>query len=221
MAGWKNQYIDLVAEKPGYIFPEADRSVSEETVSTIRQRQSSADRTFVELGSGSGQHILELAARNPDTFCLGFELRFKRTFRTGEKAEQRGLKNLAMLRSNARNLPNVLPPNSIDRIYINFPDPWDKKRWLKNRMVNADFVASLPSLLRPEGSFLYKTDHPGAFEDAIKLIEASPNLRIKKVTRDLYKSEFLAESIPTEFEGLFLSQGLPIHFLECVVASQL
>lgn len=217
MGAWKNQYIDLVTAKPGYIYAESDQVVSVETITTIRNRCKDFAETFVELGSGSGGHLIELAAQNPKAMCVGFELRFKRTFKTGEKAEQRGLDNVAMVRSNARNLSSVFEPHSIDRLYINFPDPWAKKRWLKNRMVNSGFIESLPTLLRTGGVFRYKTDHQNAFDDAVALVTANPRLQMTKVTRDLYSSEFLPESIPTEFEQLFLSQGLPIHFLECSV----
>lgn len=212
-----NQYISLVKSKPESILHIENLEESKALWPVIACKQEAFSDLFLELGSGSGAHVIELARRNPKALFLGAEKRYKRCFRTVEKAERLDLDNLLMLRADFHHFfPHIFPEAALSGIYINFPDPWEKKRWKKHRSLNRGFFDDIQSLLKPDGFFYFKTDHGDYFEEVVSLIEAefSENFKILGISRDLHKSEFMEGNIETEFEQLFKSQGLPINFLK-------
>jgi tRNA (guanine-N7-)-methyltransferase len=195
------------------IVAERDREPPQQSKAAISAMKSRFKAIYVEIGSGSGMHIIQLAQNNPDTLCIGLEIRFKRAFKTGEKAEKLGLNNVLVLRTDARCLNDLFSQGEVDAFYINYPDPWDKRRWKKNRLLNQDMLATLHTLLRPEGHLRYKTDHQEYFASTLELLGAGQWQRLK-LTTDLVNSEWSEATIPTEFEYLFKSQDKPLCFLE-------
>jgi len=217
--GWENQYIQLVTTKPGLILSEEDRVVSQEAVEVISARRKDYQKCFVELGSGSGMHLLKLAERHPEALCIGFEIRFKRAFRTGEKAETNGLSNVVLIRTDARNISSLFPIGSVDGFFVNYPDPWDKRRWLKNRLLNPELLTVMWERLASDGFLRYKTDHQEYFASTMKILK--PGLwELTRSTTDLMASEYAIDNIPTEFELLFKSQGKPLCFVEACKNSE-
>lgn len=214
---WKNQYIDLVAAKPAYIVAGRSNSLSPEQIAQVRRVCGDFDGVFCELCSGSGGHLVELAQAHPNQLYVGFELRFKRAFNTAKKAERLALQNLLVLRTTAFLLPEVFTERSLSGVYVNFPDPWEKERWKKNRVLNPKFLDAIASRLRREGFLSYKSDHQEYFESTVKMLEVHPLFSITSCVRDLHASELGPSSIKTEFEKLFISKGLPIHFLQAEI----
>ena len=213
---WKNQYIDLVESKTDKIISLVTDTPSPEHLENLRSRIKPYASVFCEIGPGSGGHLIELAARNPAAAYVGFELRFKRAFKTVEKSERRVAINLFVVRANATTMKTFFAPNSLAGIYVNFPDPWSKKHWKKNRILNPGFLETLHSLLIVGGFLSYKTDHAEYFEETLECVRKMPSFSVRKLSRDLYSSEFISENVPTEFENLFKSQGLKINFMEAV-----
>lgn len=213
---WKNPYIDRVESLPERIVPAESNAVTEEQIRVLRSIAASRDRTFLELGSGSGAHLIERAARESTATFIGFELRYKRAFRTAEKAQQRGIENLIVARTTATLVPEIFLANSLAGVYINFPDPWEKKKWRKHRLLNRDFVAKLQQLLLPGGFLAYKTDHQEYFDETLEMLESSLLFSIAEQSRDLHQSAYAADNVLTEFENLFISKGLPTYYLKAV-----
>ncbi len=205
--------MQMVKTKPGIIVAEQERETSEQSRHELRTRLAQFKCCFVELGSGSGLHLLELAAQNPDTLCIGLEIRFKRAFRTGEKAERDGLTNVLVMRTNARLLKDLFEVGEVAGFFVNYPDPWDKRRWLKNRLLNTELLATMKELLMPGGTLRYKTDHQEYFASTSTLLQTG-GWSIEKQTTDLLASEWTTNNIPTEFEYLFKSQNKPLCMLE-------
>jgi tRNA (guanine-N7-)-methyltransferase len=119
-----------------------------------------------------------------------------------------------LIRIFAEEIGSLFPETSLDIVYINFPDPWAKRRWLKHRLVSDTYLDLLHSLLKKTGIFSFKTDHPDYFVAVVESIQKSAKWTLSKSTNDLYKSPWITNNIPTEFEKLFLSKGLPVNFLE-------
>ncbi len=211
---WENPYKKRCTEFPGRIFsfeqPEIDRK-------QLSQLIGSAGSIHCEVGSGSGRHLLGLAARHPEALIFGFEIRFKRSVRTIEKADAAGLRNVFVLRHRAEFLAEFFPERSVDGIYVNFPDPWSKSRWHKHRILGEEFLAIAASLLKTDGFLAVKTDHREYFESYRKILETQPKYRITEVSNDLMNSEFVENNLPTEFERLFVSQGLPIYYVKAML----
>ncbi len=214
MGTWKNQYIELVESKPDFIVAENDRETPEASKHAIDQQKATFAGIYVEIGSGSGMHLLKLAQQNPNILCIGLEIRFKRAFKTGEKAEKTGLRNVLVLRTDARFLNHLFERGEVSGIFVNYPDPWDKRRWRKNRILNQEMLRIMHGLLAPNGFLRYKTDHAEYFRSTAELLNQEANWNTTKYTEDLVSSSWMEENIPTEFEGLFRSQNKPLHLLE-------
>jgi tRNA (guanine-N7-)-methyltransferase len=215
MPSWENQYIQLVATKPEVIIAERDRETPLQSRARIAECQGNFKGVFVEIGSGSGMHLLTLAKQNPSILCVGLEIRFKRAFKTGEKAERDGLTNVLVIRTDARYLGELFQPGEVSGFFINYPDPWDKRRWKKNRILNDQMLDTMHTLLKPQGFVRYKTDHREYFESTLTLMN-SARWQITKQSFNLLDSEWAQENIPTEFECLFKSQSKPLHLMEAV-----
>lgn len=213
MNGWENQYIRLVTTKPEIIVAERDRESPARSKAAIDALKGSYQKLFVEIGSGSGMHLLRLAEQHPDTLCIGIEIRFKRAFKTGEKAERRSLHNVLVIRADARCLSDLFEDDQVSAFFINYPDPWDKRRWRKNRIVSEQMLLTMRRLLSPQGFIRYKTDHKEYFESTTALFR-NQGWSIKKQSANLLNSQWAEENIPTEFECLFKSQNKPLHLLE-------
>ncbi len=210
---WQNQYMQLVTTKPDIIRAEQDREISEDSIALLRAKMREFKGCYVELGSGSGMHLLRLAQQSPDYLCVGLEIRFKRAFKTGEKAEQSGLRNVVVFRTDAKQLASLFEPEAVAGFFVNYPDPWDKRRWLKNRLLNAELLATMHRCLEPGGFLRYKTDHQEYFASTCSLLRTD-SWDSRRHTTDLLSSPWANENIPTEFEQLFKSQGKPLCMLE-------
>ena len=209
-----NRYVELVDTKPHIIFRAEDGELSSEAHEALLAKQREFKRLFVEIGSGSGGHIIERAEKDPEALFVGIELRYKRVYRTAEKAEQRGLRNVVVIQIDAANVLEVLfAPESIDGLFVLFPDPWDKRRWKKHRIVNENFLASAHRLLKADGFWQYKTDHGGYFKETEALLRASHLFVFEHLTEDLHGSSAPVENVESEFEKLFKYKRLPIYML--------
>jgi tRNA (guanine-N7-)-methyltransferase len=213
MSRWENQYIQLVTTKPGVIVAEDDRESPQASRATIARLSPQFDGIFVEIGSGSGMHLLRLAEQNPRILCVGLEIRFKRAFKTGEKAERRGLNNVLVLRTDAQYIGQLFADSEVSGFFVNYPDPWDKRRWKKNRILNETMLQTMHRLLRDGGILRYKTDHAEYFHSTLALL-SEPAWKSVKMSTNLLESSWAADNIPTEFECLFKSQDKPLHLLE-------
>ncbi len=207
--------MQLVTTKPGVILAEQDRTISEDGRALLRERLAEIPECYVELGSGSGMHLLALAERNPSALCVGLEIRFKRAFRTGEKAESHGLSNVMVLRTDARQITNLFKDGEVSGFFINYPDPWDKRRWLKNRLINEELLSTMHRLLKPHGFLHYKTDHHEYFASTLQIIPPEHWETVHHTT-DLLASEHSTHNIPTEFEQLFKSQGRKLCMMKAI-----
>lgn len=211
-----NPYVNKIKEEGEYIIPCNFNKIQDNEKEFLSKKIANFDSIIIEICSGSGKHLIELAKRNPKSLVIGFELRFKRIYMTAIKAKRENLTNILLIRNDARNLASWFDENSISRLYINFPDPWDKDRWEKHRVLSKEFFNNLSRLLISNGEFLYKTDHKERFLETKSFLDDNEDFKITEYSEDLYTSPYVENNIKTEFEGLFLSQGLKINYLKAV-----
>lgn len=202
------QHLDRIFNFDSYV----------EDLEKVRQLLSTKERVYLEIGSGSGGHILERASKDQAALYLGFEIRYKRSVRTIEKAKRDSIENVYIARTNANNLYELVPANSISGIYINFPDPWPKERKKKNRFFSEKFLTNVKPLLKENAFIAFKTDHRDYFEYVTRICRSREDYRLVEYTEDLYASEYLANNVQSEFEKLFLDQELPIYYLQLALA---
>lgn len=210
---WENQYIALIEQMPDYIIAGRGSALSEEQCAQIRARSVPFAQVVCELGSGSGAHLIACATESPETLFIGFEIRFKRAYRTAQKAEAAGLRNVLVVNAPAQSLASCFPSESLHGVYVNFPDPWSKRRWHKHRLLSPEFLQTISDRLAPGGFLSYKTDHQEYFAEVRNTLQSSPELQLAFVTTDLYEEHPQYQTVKTEFERLFLSQGKPICLL--------
>ena len=164
----------------------------------------------IEVGMGKGQFIIEMARRNPEVNYIGIEKYSSVLVRAVEKLEDFEQDNLRLIRMDAENIEEVFDKDEVDRIYLNFSDPWPKARHAKRRLTSREFLARYDKILVPDGKVEFKTDNKDLFEFSLEEVkEAGWNL--EAFTFDLHHNEEMVQgNVMTEYEEKFSSMGNPI-----------
>lgn len=145
----------------------------------------------LEIGSGKGQFITRLAQAYPDIYFVAMEVNINVCYRILEKKEAMNLTNLAIIYGDAGLLDQYFAPHQIDMIYLNFSDPWPKKKHHKRRLTAPSFLKMYTTIQKPDGLLQFRTDHLDLFEDSIQTI--STCYTIIDLNRNLNISEFMTE----------------------------
>ena len=171
---------------------------------------------YVEIGMGKGQFLLTLAKQNPDINYIGIEryssvlLRALEKFDTEEFCE---LKNIRFICMNAFELPEVFEYGEVEKIYLNFSDPWPKSRHSDRRLTSPRFFGQYDKVLAKDGVVEFKTDNRGLFEFSLESVEEA-GWKLLAHTFDLHHNEEMnVGNVMTEYEEKFSSMGNPIHKL--------
>lgn len=170
----------------------------------------------IEIGMGKGQFILNLAKQNPQINYIGIEryssvlLRALEKFDTEEFCE---LKNVRFICMDAMELPEVFALGEVAKIYLNFSDPWPKKRHARRRLTSTQFFAQYDKVLIRDGVVEFKTDNRPLFEFSLEQVEEA-GWKLLGKTFDLHHDVQMNEgNVMTEYEEKFSSMGNPIHKL--------
>ena len=175
---------------------------------------SSINPIHIEIGMGKGQFITQMAANNPDINYLGIERYSSVLLRAATKFEKEPLDNLRFLCVDAKKLTDIFDKNEIDRIYLNFSDPWPKDRHAKRRLTSPIFLELYSEIIREDGLLEFKTDNTNLFDYSIMTIDESSLWEMCNYTYDLHNEPSMNEgNIMTEYEEKFSCQGNPIHKL--------
>ncbi len=175
---------------------------------------SNSNSIHIEIGMGKGKFITQLAKENPNINYLGIERYSSVLLRAVTKFEKEPLDNLRFLCVDARTLPDIVGEDEIERIYLNFSDPWPKDRHSKRRLTSPDFLDIYHKIISPEGQLEFKTDNTGLFDYSITTINESSLWEMYRYTYDLHNEPSMCEgNIMTEYEEKFSSLGNPIHKL--------
>ena len=168
----------------------------------------------IEIGMGKGQFIMTLAEQNPDINYVGIEKYSSVLVRAIEKQEEKNLPNLFFIRMEAENIADVFAPDEVDRIYLNFSDPWPKDRHAKRRLTSVQFLQRYENILKIEGHVIFKTDNRDLFDFSLEQAEEAVNWELLNHTFDLHHSEYVEGNIMTEYETRFVEKGNAICRME-------
>lgn len=170
----------------------------------------------IEIGMGKGQFILELAKRNPEINYIGIEryssvlLRALEKFSTEEYEE---LQNIRFICMDAAELDEIFASEEVEKIYLNFSDPWPKARHARRRLTSTRFLSVYEKVLVEEGVVEFKTDNRPLFEFSLEQVEEA-GWELKAHTFDLHNNKEMNDgNIMTEYEAKFSAMGNPIHKL--------
>ncbi|WP_410072557.1 tRNA (guanosine(46)-N7)-methyltransferase TrmB [Anaerostipes sp.] len=163
----------------------------------------------IEVGMGKGQFIIEMARRNPEVNYIGIEKYSSVLVRAVEKLEDFEQDNLRLIRMDAENIEEVFDKDEVDRIYLNFSDPWPKDRHAKRRLTSTRFLERYNNILTPEGRVMFKTDNKDLFDFSLEQVEEAGWI-LENHTYDLHHSEYNEGNVMTEYEEKFSAKGNPI-----------
>lgn len=166
----------------------------------------------LEIGTGNGNHFQHHAVKNPSRCLVGVELKYKPLIQSIRGCLRKGAQNARICRYHAMNLDLLFEPGELNDVFIHFPDPWVTPRKPKNRFVNSRVLDWLYELQRP-GSFLdFKTDSREYFLWSMEQIRTS-KYKIIFETTNLHQTEMAQENFITQFEKIFMRQGIEINFV--------
>ncbi len=162
----------------------------------------------MEIGSGKGRFIAELAEQNPQKQFISIERVIDCLVMAMEKAKEKALQNIKYFCLDAGALTEYFPAECADVIYLNFSDPWPKSRYAKRRLTHRRMVGAYLPLLKKEGKICFKTDNRPLFDFSVEEFQEM-GFRLEELTYDLHSTD--TPNIMTEYEERFSSMGVPIN----------
>lgn len=167
---------------------------------------------FVEIGCGKGGFITKNAVQYPQYNYIGIERQSSVVAMAARKAGD-SIPNLALICGYAEKLGDLFEVGEIQRIYINFCDPWPKKKNAKRRLTHHNFLRSYDALFGGNGEIFFKTDNRELFSFSLNEF-CGEDWKLSAITLDLHNSQWMEGNILTEYEAKFSEQGMPIYRLE-------
>ena len=165
----------------------------------------------IEVGMGKGRFMMEMAEKNPEINYLGIEMYSSVLLRAVQKMEEKELHNLRFILMDAREIEEVFDHEEVDRIYLNFSDPWPKDRHAKRRLPSRQFLQRFEQVLKKDGVIEFKTDNRDLFDFAVEETEPA-GWEILEISYDLHQDEkMMKDNVMTEYEERFSSLGNPIY----------
>ena len=167
---------------------------------------------YVEIGMGKGRFLMDMARLYPEINFIGIEKYSSVLLRAVQKLEEEELPNVRLIRMDAEDLENVFAQGELDRIYLNFSDPWPPNRQRKRRLTWRAYLEVYDEILRQQGDLCFKTDNQRFFEWSLQEI-CQFGWLIQNISLDLHNSDFEG-NVMTEYEEKFSAEGYRIYRLE-------
>ena len=180
-----------------------------------RELMPGARALWVELGCGKGRFTAETAAANPDVLLIAIERVADAQVVAMERAVQAELTNVFFVVGDAAALPSYFAADEVDRIFINFCDPWPSKRHAKRRLTHRNFLSLYRQVLPPGGEIHFKTDNAPLFAFSVEEFPQA-GFSPREVTDDLHAEG--VRGVMTDYEAKFHAEGIPIH--RCVAVKE-
>ena len=167
---------------------------------------------FVELGTGKGDFIRQMAERSPEVNFIGIEKQQDVLIAAAQKVREKELKNVRLLVFDIAQLENIFAPGEVTRFFVNFCDPWPKARHAKRRLTHRSFLLRYKALLAPGGSLFFKTDNRALFDFSLEEFREL-GLLLQNVSYDLH-ADMPVDNVMTEYERKFSGKGEKINRCE-------
>ena len=180
---------------------------------------------YVELGMGKGQFVTEMSVKYPNINFIGIDMYDELIARASEKAmavsERAGSaeqhpSNLRLMRANIEFMETFFEENELSRIYLNFSDPWPKKKHARRRLTHPRFLEKYALVLNEWGEIHQKTDSETLFEFSLNAY-AHMEYLMKDISLNLHRDGIHEEHVMTEYEQKFFEKGMNIHRVEVLI----
>lgn len=162
----------------------------------------------LELGCGKGRFTCDTAEREPDVLFVAVERVPDAMIIAMERAQAQGLTNILFVDADAAKLRDYFEPGEVDRIYLNFSDPWPSNRHAKRRLTHPDFLSIYGNVLKDGGQIHFKTDNRALFEWSVIQLPQT-GYALGEVTRNLHENGICG--VMTDYEEKFHNLGTPIN----------
>lgn len=182
-----------------YLEEHSDYSLSDEDLSSL-------DNFYLEIGSGKGDFIVQMAEKFPNRYFLGIEKNFTCAAISLKKIVTKELKNVKFLCKDATEIMKLFKDRSVNIIYLNFSDPWPKKRHAKRRLTSVSFLDEYKRVLKSDGKIIFKTDNTEMFDYSLEMFK-SAGFNIPFYT---YDYQLDSDDALTEYENKFRLAGVAI-----------
>ena len=198
---------ELLADNPQYVI-----SKPEECKGRWSDIFGNDNPIHIEVGSGKGRFVTGMAALHPDINYIGIDIQMTVLSYALDKVLESGLPNIKLLQVDGSDLTNYFSEAEVDRLYLNFSDPWPKKRHEKRRLTYRTFLDTYKAILPAQGEIHFKTDNRGLFEYSLASF-SQYGMVLKQVWLDLHASD-MEGNVQTEYEEKFSNKGQVIYRVE-------
>ena len=198
---------EAVAESPFVIQTPAEQK------GRWAERFGNQNPIHIEVGMGKGQFLTEMALLHPDVNYVGIERYTSVLYRALQKREEleQTLPNLFYLCIDAQELPDIFAPGEVEKIYLNFSDPWPKARHARRRLTSLEYLARYDKILASDGQVEFKTDNRDLFDFSLEE-QKEAGWELLACTYNLHKDEkMMVGNVMTEYERKFSKLRNPIH----------
>ncbi len=169
---------------------------------------------MLEIGTGMGNFFANYAENNPEIWCIGIELKFKRLYRTYEKCAQKWRWDVILLRVMGQEIVNIFESDELDEMYLLFSDPWPKKAHHKHRVIQAKFLQDAHSVLKKNWLLIIKTDDESYAQWIDEYLKESAVFEYEKISDEDPEKRSHPENA-TEFETIWRNQWKKITSFYC------
>lgn len=201
---WADDYI---RDHQDYIVEDAENWVGKWS-----ERFTKKQPIHIEIGTGKGQFIVEMAKQHPEINFIGIEIQKSVIAIALKKVVAADLPNLQLVHTDGADVDTLFGKHEIDTIYLNFSDPWPKKRHAKRRLTSPKFLDSYKTILKTDAPVVFKTDNRGLFEYSLITFN-NYGMYFDMLSLDLHSSEYMEDNVETEYEHKFSAKG-PIYKVE-------
>ena len=167
---------------------------------------------YLELGTGRGEFIINMAKKYPNINFIGLELNESQIATAAKKLERENIKNLKLIKDDARNIINIFG-KEINTIYLTFSEPWPKKRDEKNRFTHESYLKLYDRIFKKDKHIILKTDNKGLFAYSLETLSNYWYV-FNTVSLDLHNDERNIPNLMTEFEKQYFKEKRPIYYLD-------
>lgn len=196
------------------LFEEGLERADGHTESDGQVRSDGQAKLFVEIGCGKGRFIVETARQNPKELFLGIEIQGSAIVLAAEKHKDD--KNLRFIFKKVGDAREIFENGELDGLYLNFSDPWPKKKHAKRRLTSESFLRAYADIIAEGGSIALKTDNDGLYQFTLEEVDRLGHelgFEIQAQSQDLHKSQYADQNIMTEYEKKFSDKGKNINYL--------
>lgn len=174
------------------------------------------NKNYLEIGTGKGDFLISNAIQYPEINFYGVDKFATVLLKAIKKLEKLDniVPNIKFLDIDIKNVLNYFPLRFFSCIYLNFCDPWPKKRHEKRRLTSPKFLDLYKKLLNKDGEIYFKTDNVSLYQYTLDTLKGRQDIQLTEYTNDYYQTHNIEKTIKTEYEAKFIKQGIKINFIQ-------